>query len=68
MTQGFCECYSHSVVGLEELMGKMLSKEGEHKIGSLRVRIKRLATQKLLHKHLWIGKSCLAYREERKSA
>ena len=38
MGQGAGKGGAHPVVGLEELVGEVLGEEGEHQIGSLRVR------------------------------
>jgi hypothetical protein len=49
MGEGPCEGWAHPVVGLEELVGEVLGEEGEHQIGSLRVRSELLSYQEARH-------------------
>ena len=40
MPQSLGKAQSHSIVGLEELVGEMLGKEGKHQVGPLWIWLK----------------------------
>ena len=47
-------------------MGEVLGEEGEHEIGTLRIRNEPLPQQNLLHHELDIREHCSSYQETKK--
>lgn len=64
MVEGTGKCRSFFHVGLEELVSKVLGKEGKHEARALRVRDEVSPQQKFLCQHLSIGQLLLACNQE----
>lgn len=52
MAQSLGKAQPHAVVGLEELVGEVLSEESEHEVGALGVGSESSSFQQLLDQHL----------------
>lgn len=52
--ESLSEAHTHAVVGLEELVGEVLRKEGEHEVGALGIGSKRPSLQQPVHKQLGV--------------
>lgn len=55
MSKSLSEAQAHTVVGLKELMGEVLSKEGEHEVGALGIGSECPSLQQPLNQHLRVG-------------
>ena len=55
MCKSLSEAHAHPVVGFKELMGEVLSEEGEHEVGALGIGYERPSLQQPFNQHLRLG-------------
>lgn len=65
MVQSLGETQTHAVVGLEKLVGEVLSKEGKHEVGALGVTPERSPLQQPLNQQLRVRQFFPAWKQEK---
>lgn len=60
MRESLGETHTHAIVGLKELVGEVLCKEGEHEVGALGVRSKCPSLQQPVNQQLRVRQPSLA--------